>query len=430
VSGVVAAGCVGTDGRAVSTGGDQEVAAEGDGTGDGSTGDAGTARGGRADETSAEATTTTTEPRPPADTLVMQKYRRIGGDISPKSVVASGHGVVTAQNMMYTHTVTAYDSDGELLATIPDTVVLTDFGIDKPGTYKGSPVEAAFTPDGSKVYVSNYSMYGPGFSEGKDSCSPGDGTTTSFLHRIDTKSWKIDQVIPAGAVPKYVAVTPDGSKVLATNWCTWDLTIADTGTGQVLNTVKLGGRYPRGIAVTRDSRTAYVTIMGGTDVAKVDIATGAISRIRGVGAGPRHAVLAPDDRALYVTLNKAGQVAKIDTATGQVVARVATGTQPRSADISTDGTALYVVNYENSNISKIRTSDMTVLTKEAAGHHPIGIAYDDATGRVWVANYGGTIDIWDEVPAGTPPTDPGAAGATTTTAATSAAPRTGAGAGD
>ncbi|HNB93474.1 MAG TPA: hypothetical protein PLX07_00730, partial [Microthrixaceae bacterium] len=93
----------------------------------------------------------------------------------------------------------------------------------------------------------------------------------------------------------------------------------------------------------------------------------------------------------------------------------ATGTQPRSADISTDGTALYVVNYENSNISKIRTSDMKVLMKEPAGHHPIGITYDDFTGRVWVANYSGTIDVWDEVPAdgtGTTTTGPTAAAAT------------------
>ena len=415
VMAVAASGCVGTDGGAVGRRDDRrEVRAEGgsDGSGRAPDGD------GPTSDTDAP-TTTTTEPRPPADTLTMKKFTQISGDISPKSVVASGHGVVTAQNMMYTHTVTAYDSDGKLIATVPDSVTLSDFGIDKPGVYKGAPVEAAFTPDGGHVYVSNYSMYGPGFSEGKDKCSPGDGTTSSYLYRISTKSWKIDQVIPAGAVPKYVAVTPDGTRVLATNWCTWDLTIADTETGKVLKTVKIDGRYPRGIAVTSDSSTAYVAVMGGSDLARVDLASGAVSYIRNVGLGPRHIVISPDDRSLYATLNKGGQVAKIDTATGRVLARVATGTQPRSADISTDGTALYVVNYEDSNISKIRTSDMKVLMKEPAGHHPIGITYDDFTGRVWVANYSGTIDVWDEVPAdgagdgtGTTTTGPSATGPT------------------
>lgn len=408
---LLAAACVGTDGSAVSDPKQpaQQVDASASGSADVSKSDASNSSknaagskksNGKSADDSASSTTTSTVQRPPADTLTMSKFKQISGKISPKSVVASGHGVVTAQNMMYTHTVTAYDADGNLLATVPDDVTLSEFGIDKAGTYKGAPVEAAFTPSGDEVYVSNYSMYGPGFGEGKDKCSPGDGTTTSYLYRINTKSWKIDQVIPAGAVPKYVAVTPDGSKVLATNWCTWDLTIADTATGKVLNTIKIGGRYPRGIAVTKDSATAYIAVMGGSDVAKVDLATGGLTWIRNVGAGPRHIVIAPDDSALYVTLNKAGQVAKIDTATGQVVKRVATGTQPRSAAISGDGTAIYVVNYEDSNISKFRTSDMSLLKKEPAGHHPIGIAYDNSTGRVWVANYSGTIDIWNEAVAG------------------------------
>ncbi len=397
--GVLTVACVGTDGSAVA---DQNQTQKVDASGAASPKSANNTSSTGQGSAGGDGTTTTTSsvPRPPADTLTMSKFKQISGHISPKSVVASGHGVVTAQNMMYTHTVTAYDADGNLIATVPDDVTLTDFGIDKPGTFKGSPVEAAFTPDGGEVYVSNYSMYGSGFSEGKDTCSPGDGTTTSYLYRINTKSWKVDQVIPAGAVPKYVAVTPDGSKVLATNWCTWDLTIADTSTGKVLNTIKIGGRYPRGIAVTKDSSTAYIAVMGGSDVAKVDLTSGAITWIRNVGAGPRHIVIAPDDSALYVTLNKAGQVAKIDTATGQVVKRVNTGTQPRSAAISGDGTAIYVVNYEDSNISKFRTSDMSLLKKEPAGHHPIGITYDNSTGRVWVANYSGTIDIWNEDVAG------------------------------
>jgi YVTN family beta-propeller protein len=378
---VAATACVGTGSTSVtSDGAEVEVVAD-------------------ATTTTEEPTTTTTAaPRPPAESLRLTKVRTVSGDISPKSVVASGHGVVTAQNMMYTHTVTAYDADGELIATVPDSVRLTDFGIDEPGEFQGAPVEAAFTPDGEAVYVSNYSMYGPGYAEGSDQCSPGDGTTSSFLYRISTESWEIDQVIPAGAVPKYVAVTPDGETVVASNWCTWDLTIAATDTGEVLRTVDIG-RYPRGIAVTSDSSTAYVTVMGGTDLARVDLATGAVSWIRGVGAGPRHVVIAPDDSALYVTLNKEGAVVKVDPTSGEVLGRVATGSQPRSADISTDGTALYVVNYDDSTVSKLRTSDMSVLEEVAAGYHPIGITYDDSTGRVWVANYGGTIDIWDEQPA-------------------------------
>lgn len=394
--GFLALGCAGTDAHAVA---EEHVPTARDAGSDGATASGGGHTTGMNTSTS---TATTHAPRPPANTLSLEKYRRVTGDISPKSVVASGKGLVTAQNMMYTHTVTAYDSDGELVATVPDTVTLSDFGIDKPGEYKGAPVEAAFMPDGKEVYISNYSMYGPGFSEGNDKCSPGDGTTTSYLYRINTTSWAVDQVIPAGAVPKFVAVTPDSKLVLATNWCTWDLSIADTATGKVIRTVQIG-RYPRGIAITSDSATAYVAAMGTSNIAVVDIASGAVRWFNGVGQGPRQLVLSPDDRHLYATLNKAGKVARIDTATGQVLNSVATGNQPRSMDISTDGTALYVVNYESDDVTKLNTQDMSQLQVVPSGHHPIGITYDDATGRVWVANYTGSIDIWNDVPPGAAP---------------------------
>src|SRR3712207_4851049 len=167
--------------------------------------------------------------RKPSERRLVE-VRRIGGDISPKSVTATGKGLVFAQNMMYRHTVTVYDRDFRLVATISDKVRLSDFGHDRKGTYRGAPVEAAATPDGRFVYVSNYSMYGDGFREGSDTCSPRDGYPDSYVYRIDTATLRIDQVIEVGAVPKFLAVTPDGATLLVTNWCSYDLSVVDTAT--------------------------------------------------------------------------------------------------------------------------------------------------------------------------------------------------------
>ena len=113
-------------------------------------------------------------PGPPSDQRRLSLLRTIGGHISPKSVAASDTGLVFAQNMMYTHTVTVYTSKGSLAKTIPDTVVMAKFGFPgHPGVTHGAPVEAAFTPDAKYVYVSNYSMYGTGFGpEGDDRLHP------------------------------------------------------------------------------------------------------------------------------------------------------------------------------------------------------------------------------------------------------------------
>ena len=356
-----------------------------------------TATGSATRTASPTAPPTTAPARPASDTTAMVRRERITGDISPKSVVASPSGLVVAQNMMYTHTLTAYRPDGELDATIDDAVDLSRFGIDgHPGTSRGAPVEAAFTSDGAHVYVSNYSMYGAGFGpEGLDSCTPSDGTDTSFVYRVDTRTKRIDQVIPVGAVPKYVAVTPDDRTVLVTNWCTWDLSIIDVATHRVTATVPLD-RYPRGIAVSPDSATAYVALMGAQRVVSVDLAARTVRRFASTGDGPRHLVISPDGRYLFVTNNASGTVSKVDARTGRVLRSVSTGNQPRSMAISGDGRAVYVVNYESSTVSKLRASDLGRLGEVATDQHPIGITYEPTTGSVWVACYGGSILVFDD----------------------------------
>ncbi len=356
--------------------------------------------------TSAPTTTTTTVPParripagPPTDQRRLSLLTTIGGPISPKSVDASDTGLVFAQNMMYRHTMTVYTSAGSLVATIPDSVDLSSFGISgHPGTTRGAPVEAAFTPDAAYAYVSNYSMYGAGSGpEGSDTCTPASaaaaGDTDSYVYRVDVATRTIDQVIQVGLVPKYVAVTPDGRYVLVANWCSFNLSIIDVAQAKVVATLPMGA-YPRGIAVAPDSSTAYVAIMGGDTVVKVDMATLSAAGSFVVGSNPRHLVMDPAGRYLYASLNAPGEVVKVDLTTDQVVGSVHTGQDCRSLAISTDGRSLYVVNYTSNTVTKLASSNLAVLQTVSTGVHPIGITYDATTGNVWVAVYSGEILVF------------------------------------
>jgi YVTN family beta-propeller protein len=301
--------------------------------------------------------------------------------------------------MMYLHTIAVYDRDYQLVATIDDKVDLGAFPLTgRTEKVRGGPVEAAFSPDGGYAYVSNYSMFGSGFSRpGDDVCSPSQNLDSSYVYRIDAATLGIDQVIPVGSVPKYVAVSPDGRLLLVSNWCSYSLSIIDTATGKELRRVSLGA-YPRGIAVTADSGTAYVAVMGTRDVAVVDLTTFAVEHIT-VGSGPRHLVLDPAGQFLYVTLNSEGRIAKVDLTSRSVVTKVSTGSAPRSMTIAPDGGALYVVNYESNTMSKVRTRDMEVLQTLPTDRHPIGITSDtDPSGvhRIWVACYAGSLIVFKD----------------------------------
>jgi len=321
----------------------------------------------------------------------------ITGRISPKSIVHSGSGVFFAQNMMYAHDVTVYDRTFTQTGRISDKVALGALcGGSYKGSYQGSPVECAFTSDGREAWVSNYQMYGPGFRHpGNDKADGRTRYDSSFLYRIDVPSQKVVAAVKVGSVPKFVAVTPDGQKVLASNWASYDLSIVSAKTNLEERRIRLG-RFPRGIAVDGQSRHAYVAVMGSTSVADLDLATDKVTWIRNVGTSPRHLCLDAEGRYLYATLNGEGRVAKIDLAKRKRIAASRTGSQPRSMVLRPDGKFLYVVNYDANSFSQVRTADMKVTRTVKVNRHPIGITYDGQAHRVWVACYSGSILVYQE----------------------------------
>jgi YVTN family beta-propeller protein len=319
----------------------------------------------------------------------------IYGKISPKSVAASGTGLVSAHNMMYSHTVTLYDgTSGDLVATIPDSVFLADFGYTKySGLYRGAPVEGAFSPDGKYLYFTNYAMYGKGFTkEGHDTCSPASGYDSSFLSRVNLESKKIDAVYPVGSVPKVVKVTPDNKYILVSNWCSYTLTVISVASGKTIKNIKIG-RYPRGIEVSADGSVAYVAEMGGSNIHRIDL-TDFSKTLIPIGSNPRAIVLSPDGRKLYATLNLAGKVIAWDLEGNKAIKSVKTGEAARSLAISSDGTALFVVNFKSGTMSKVSTKGMKVLQTIKVCQEPIGITYDSSTNKTWVACYGGAIKVF------------------------------------
>lgn len=321
--------------------------------------------------------------------------KQISGNLTPKSVVHSGNGLFFTQNMMYKHSVCVYNRDFNLIKTIKDKVNLSDFGLNNyTGEYQGSPVEAAFTPDGQYAYISNYEMYGKGFdAPGFDKCKQNEQYDNSFLYKINTKTLNIDKIISTGSVPKFVATTPNNKYVLVSNWCSSDVSIISIENDTEIKRIPVGA-YPRGIVVDSVSSTAYIALMGATKIAKIDLNNFTVSYITSIGNSPRH--LCIHYPFLYATLNGEGKVAKINLINNKLIKKINTGKAPRSMCISNDGNTLYVVNYLSNTISKINTAEMKVLDEVKTNEHPIGITFDELTANVWVACYSGSIMVFND----------------------------------
>lgn len=325
--------------------------------------------------------------------------KSISGKISPKSVVHNGAGIFYAQNMMYKHTVTVYNRKYELVKTIKDVVNPSKLNHPEyPFKVKGGPVECAFSHNGLYAWVSNYNMSGGDSTQfahpGCDNCSGSGKYDSSFVYKINTTTHQIETIVKVGAVPKYVAVSPDDKWVLVSNWSSGDVSIVSVEKGKEVKRVKVG-TFPRGIVVDSKSEYAYITVMGSTKIARLNLSDFSVNFIEDIGKGPRHLCISPDDKWLYLTLNSENKIAKIDL-NSWGVQKIKVGHQPRSMTISGDGKFLYVVNYNDNTFSKIETKGMTTLAVTETKKHPIGITYDDLTREVWVACYVGYIQVFKD----------------------------------
>lgn len=327
-------------------------------------------------------------------TLRLKKIIR--GGLSPKSVVHSGNGLFFAQNMMYSHTVRVYNRDYELVKTISDKVKPKEFGIDTiQGILSGSPVEAAFSHDGKYAWVSNYNMSGDKFTNpGCDGCYSNE-FDDSYLYKINTETFAIEEIIRVGSVPKYVAVSPDNKYVLVSNWSSGDVSVVDIEKGKEIKRIK-AGRFPRGIVVDSQSKYAYVTIMGSVHLLKIDLEDFSTSQIKNVGSGPRHLCISSDDSVLYVSLNNEGKIAKINLHDGTIQKTVCEGA-PRSMIITPDDKFLYVVNYSINKVSKVDLLKFEVTEQQDTKEHPIGITFDSENKEVWVACYSGCLMVYRDI---------------------------------
>ena len=183
------------------------------------------------------ATTATTVPGPPPGSAPLRLLRVIGGPISPKSVDATDTGLVFAQNMMYRHTMTVYALRRRAASDDPRlgrAVALRHPG--PPGRLarragRGSRHPGPHATCGCPTTRCTARGSGPrARTPARRAPATTDGYTDSYLYRVSLETLRIDGVAKVGWVPKYVAVTPTGRWVLATNWCSYDLSIVSTAT--------------------------------------------------------------------------------------------------------------------------------------------------------------------------------------------------------
>ena len=171
-------------------------------------------------------------------------------------------------------------------------------------TFKGKPVESAFTHNGRYLWVTYYRR-----SYDINAQDP------SALAVIDTETDSIVRLMETGPLPKMVAVDNDNNCYVAiTHW----------------------GDNTVGIAVIDDMVDGKSVVSGWKNCK--------------VGTGARTIDITPDGRYVLAVCNYSSRLMVVDTETMRVVVSIAADSYPVGLDISDDGRYVYTTSQGRSSI--------------------------------------------------------------------------------
>src|SRR4030066_277104 len=211
-------------------------------------------------------------------------------------------------------------------------------------------------------------------------------------------------VLPFNSNLQSAAITPDGTKLYASDSFNNTVSVIDLSINEVIAILDVGNG-PSSIAITPDGSKAYVTNSGtdakpGNTVSVIDIPTNQISTII-VGLVPTNIAITPDGSKAYLTnsgtdAEPGNTVSVIDVEksvidpANAVIATVIVGTRPGVIAILPDGSRVYVANLNSNTVSVIQTSNNGVIAtvSENVGPTPIGIAIAGDKSKLYVANFG------------------------------------------
>jgi YVTN family beta-propeller protein len=213
----------------------------------------------------------------------------------------------------------------------------------------------AFSPDGSRIYVSSGAAY--------------PGSDIAYFDRWDTDGWQDARAgytllgaVKANTAVSSINVSPDGKLLYALNNSDDDLYILETHGGRGVARLKLGD-HPLASRLSKDGKTLYVANLGSANVSVVDVGDPShpvVTKTLATDPHPNDLVITDDGR-LFVSCGHTNNVFGFDLKNGQRLEVISTalapkapaGSTPNSVALSPDQKTLYVANADNNSVSVI-----------------------------------------------------------------------------
>ncbi|MBU1240290.1 YncE family protein [Myxococcota bacterium] len=217
--------------------------------------------------------------------------------------------------------------------------------------YKGNSIESYVSRDNKTLYSTN--MYG------------------DYFDVIDLATYKLKKRVRIyGGFPKLILLNKTGDKAFVSLWAASSFAVIDLKSYNY-NIFRTRQRNPRGLALNHDESLLYLANNGSKNFTVVETSSLVKGKKKHVGAkptlkhyaigrGPRHVVASKDGKTMYFSVMGGSRIFVVDTATQKTTKIIHVGQKPKTIFLSFDGKFLYTANYTGHSLSIIDTSTYKV----------------------------------------------------------------------
>lgn len=238
------------------------------------------------------------------------------------------------------------------------------------------PYTAAFTPNGSDVYVTN--------------------TGGGSVSVIDAASEKVTDTINIGGSPYGVAVNPNGQTVYVTNESSNKVNIINSSDNKITSSIDVGDS-PYDVAYSNNGLQAYVTNSGSNTVSIINTSTNTVSKTVTVGSSPEGVAFTPNGQYAFVTNSGDGTISVINASTGSVVKTITVGGSPSGISFNPSNNTAYVTNRGADSVQVLNTSDQTYTGQSIdVGSAPYNVVFGPNGHTAYAVNeYSDSVSVID-----------------------------------
>ena len=196
-------------------------------------------------------------------------------------------------------------------------------------------------------------------------------TESSEISVIDVDTLKVKKTIDLKGSSLGVAVSPDGKRLFVSDWFNNCLLVIQLNSQQS-KCIQVG-KAPAGISVSEKNNEIYVVSRDSNSVFVVSLSEEKVTGKILVGDHPFGIRLSPVKNHLYVTNVQSNDISIVDLTERQEIKKVKVGKKPYCITFSMDGKKAFVTNQYSDSISIINTESLSQEKTVASASFPEGI---------------------------------------------------------